>query len=310
MINYNMFFNGEKTSVFRTNLDAHTTLSDGFFTPERVVSCYVDILYSGVAITDHDRAYNDVKGVDNLNITVLHGAELSAPGPRGITWHLLALGLPDDFPCRYASGQEAVLAVKEAGGLVYCAHPYLTGATSMEVKALGPIDGVEIFNTNAQQHFGKGLATETWDDLLDSGVRCTGLAVDDFHAPCDFRQAWTMICARERSETGLLNALRAGSFYSTQGPEFKRIECKDGHFVAEFTPCAEALIIGPCPHGEQRFNAVIGRVENWPVPGSDVYDYVTRMEGDVSNWLKGSYVRCQIRDFEGRYAWSQPYYID
>ena len=308
--NYSMIFDGENTPVFKVNLHAHSTDSDGLFTPECLVSLYIDMNYQGLGITDNEKVFSDFNSVDSTNCTIVHGMELKTPGPRGIEWHLIALGIPEEFPHSYSNGEEAVKAVKAAGGLVYCAHPYLTGATSKEVMALGPIDGIEIFNTYAQQTRGKGLSIETWDDLLDSKMHCTGIAVDDFHTPRDFTQGWAMVCMRERSENALLDALREGRFYSTQGPEFTRIECKDGHFIAEFTQCKEALLIGPCPHGEQRFNAVIGKVTQWPLPDNEWDEYVTRIEGDVSAWLKGSYVRCQIRDSKGRYAWSQPYYID
>ena len=79
--------------------------------PDKVIQVYADAGYDVLAFTDHRKA-NPVSAYNSRGMTLISGMELHPDGPRGIMWHILGLGLPEDFiypdP---ASGQEAVDAV-------------------------------------------------------------------------------------------------------------------------------------------------------------------------------------------------------
>ena len=88
-----MDFYGRRLHSYKANLHTHSTLSDGEFPPQEVIRLYREHGYSVLAFTDH-RKTNPVSGYDGGGLTLLSGIELHPNGPRGIRWHLLALGVP------------------------------------------------------------------------------------------------------------------------------------------------------------------------------------------------------------------------
>ena len=90
-----MNFQGQDLPVFKANLHTHTTLSDGKFSAAEVVTLYREAGYDVLAFTDHWKT-NPVSSYEAQGMTLLSGMELHPGGPRNITWHFLALGLPED----------------------------------------------------------------------------------------------------------------------------------------------------------------------------------------------------------------------
>jgi hypothetical protein len=111
-----------------------------------------------------------------------------------------------------------------------------------------------------------------------------------------------MVAADELTPQGIIEGIRKGDFYSTEGPEFNRIEIKDGHFIAEFSPATTAVLIS---------NRSCGRCQTspkWPMPGNE-RGVVTSLDIDISDIPKGNYIRCQIKDAQGKMAWTMPYFL-
>lgn len=315
-IRYRMNYNGQDWPVFRANLNAHTTLSDGQFTPNDT--------YNGLYGDDGAIALNDpglpppFAESPDPRITIIPTIEWVVPGPRNTSIHLLAYGVPQDVKTNPASMQEALAIAKEVGALVYVAHPHLSGLHARELLEMGHFDGVEFYNAEARKN-GKEFSLITWDNLLDGGREdCGGIATDGFRFLDSFRMAWTMICAPDKSVKSLLDAIRARRFYCTQGPTFSRIEYKNRHFRAEFSSAVEVILIGNSPHVPERFNAVPVRCKGtyWPgvdpsesclVDGPEIEDPCTNFDVDLTSWSDTGYVRCQIRDKNGHYAWTQAF---
>ena len=296
-----MDFYGRQSAVFKVNLHAHSTMSDGLFTPQQVIDLYAEQKYDALAFTDH-RTTNPISTYDNRGMTLLSGIELHPEGPRGILWHLLALGVPEGFPAAYQSGQAAVNAVNAVGGLVFAAHPYWCGFTSAEVMSLREIAGIEVYNTSTR-YIGKEYNMQLWDEILDGGRKLPAIAVDDGHRLCDFFRGWTMVCADDKTPAGLLAALKSGSFYATTGPEFHRLSLVDRIFEAEFSPATAAILV--C----NRSAGYCETVEDERYPGSGKRE-ITRMRVDLSQWEAGNYLRCQITAADGRMAWSNPVWLE
>lgn len=296
-----MIIDGKEYPVFKASLHNHTVGSDGSYTIEALAKYYQIAGYDIFAVSDH-RVANDVTGIHIPGITVLSGIELHPMGPRGILWHILALGVPGDFPGIYETGKEAVDAAKAVGALVYVAHPAWCGLHVEEILELGELQGLEIHNSGCRL-IGRSVSDEIWDQMLEAGCRpCYGLATDDCHGFGEFAQGWTMIAATENAPDAIYDALRNGRFYASTGPDIYSLELKDGHFRATFSECVSAIVVS---NGD---NGAIGRTPRWPIPGSEK-PLATSIDIDVSNWRKGSYLRLQITDAKGRMAWAQPYYI-
>ena len=107
-------------------------------------------------------------------------------------------------------------------------HPYWSGLAAEHYLDAPELAGIEVFNGGAEQQQGNGLSVVHWDDILQRGRACHGIASDDSHyTGQDSRLAWTMIRAPERSRAAVLEALRSGCFYATTGPEIRDVRIDD-----------------------------------------------------------------------------------
>lgn len=293
-----MEFYGEKYRVFKAALHTHSTVSeDGILTPAQLIDLYRAKGYDVLAFTDH-RFTNPVETYDGRGLVLIPGMEIHPERKyRGEYWHLLTLGLPKGFPLRFTHNQEAVDAVRKAGGLVFVPHPYWTGYSAERLAALHGVSGTEVYN-GATREIGKDYNMESWDTFLDMGRNYTALAVDDVHHRHDLFRGWTMICAKEKTLPAIMEALRLGRFYASRGPEFRRLSLKDGIFEAEFTPCVTAQLLA---NGRRSYQGVFDNREVGEPPV-----FVEKVTIDVSKLPVGRYLRCQITDGEGRMAWSNP----
>ncbi|MFA6929582.1 MAG: CehA/McbA family metallohydrolase [Lentisphaeria bacterium] len=296
-----MNFYGQERQAFKANLHTHTTNSDGKYSPEEIIQLYSSAGYQVLAFTDH-RVSNPVSVYDGKGMTLLSGMEIHPMGPRGILWHLLALGTPEDFRNNPDwSGTDAAAAIQAAGGLFFTAHPYWCGFTSAEIMSLPGSLGIEVYNTSTR-YIGKAYNMQLWDECLDHNARYFALAVDDVHGTRDLFKGFTMICAENASPQALLKALKEGSFYASQGPQFQSISLENKNFSAEFDPCEEVILLSNSASG------VLGATIDEEGPGSEPKT-CQRFQCDLSSYPAGSYVRCQIKDSEGKYAWSNPFFL-
>ena len=89
---------------FRGNLHTHSNRSDGMLAPEAVAAHYREAGYDFLALTDHFLPRYDFPIVDTRpfrtnRFTTILGAEVHAPAnSHGEVWHILSVGLPEDFP--------------------------------------------------------------------------------------------------------------------------------------------------------------------------------------------------------------------
>jgi predicted metal-dependent phosphoesterase TrpH len=116
---------------FRGNLHTHSTRSDGALSPEQVVEAYKRAGYDFLVLSDHflgryDWPITDTRGFRTNNFTTLIGAELHAMATEvGELWHILAVGLPIDFPPAppHETGPQLAERARAAGAFVAIAHP-------------------------------------------------------------------------------------------------------------------------------------------------------------------------------------------
>ena len=295
-----MNFYGRELTPYKVNLHTHTTASDGRFDAAKVIETYAGAGYDVLAFTDHRRS-NPVSSYDPHGMTLISGMELHPEGPRGIKWHLLALGVPEDFVYpEPENGQAAIDAARAVGAIVFCAHPYWCGFTSAEVGALKGILGIEVYNTSTR-YIGKEYNMQIWDELLDAGFRCTALAVDDMHWEHDLFKGWTVVLAPDKSPASILRALENGDFYSSQGPTFERITLENGILSADFSPVTAAIAM------RRQKGGYCAGIEDAMGPGSGNRT-VTHLELDISKF-QDNYIRIQLRDAQGRMAWSNPVFV-
>ena len=277
------------------NLHTHTTQSDGEKTPEQAAAWYRDHGYDFLAISDHwvQTPSGIIEG-----LPIVAAAELNGAG-----YHMLALGI-DTLPEReLADDPQAMIDhIASEQGLAFIAHPYWMGQTSGEIAALHGLTGVEVFNSVCEAMDGLGHARVHWDDLLAADHRLWGLAVDDVHWRQEVQaqgQGFVMVRVEDASPEAILEALRAGAFYSSTGPALLDLRVEPGDentpsmLRVRTSPCQTITFYASASYG-RRFRAAPGAVIDAaciPINTNQVY------------------LRVECCDARGRIAWSNPVFV-
>jgi len=284
-------------SWYKGNLHTHTTNSDGAWSPQRVAEEYRSNGYNFLFITDHNKV-TDVTGLSVEGFLALHGEELdSGKSDIGYNYHLAVLNLKETIPGNAAPDAQGLIdLVLSKGAEVVVAHPYWSGLTVNDIMKLEGYIGVEIFNSTCFFSIAKGHSVVHWDEMLDRGRQTWGIAVDDTHQHfnehrhIDICNAWIMARLTELSEEKVMNAIRSGQFYSSNGPIIHDLSVNDGKISVS---TSEVKIIN--------FIANAHNGESFTTKGSDM---LTGAEYRIRGSEK--YIRVECFDTDGRTAWTNP----
>jgi len=291
---------------WRGNLHSHSTRSDGVLAPEEVCRRYRTEGYDFIALTDHfvgryGYPITDTAPFRADGFTTLLGAELHSGALRnGEIWHILAVGLPADFAAPDApgfhpvegqeSGPELARRARAAGAFVAIAHPQWSGLTLHDALSLDAAHAVETYNHGCAIGSDRPDGFHMLDLLLSEGRGLTLIATDDSHfSEPDHFGGWVMVKAEENEPTALLAALKAGDFYSSQGPELRSIRIEDGEVIVESSSVASVTVQG---HGSAA-TALHGMS-------------MTRASLPLDRFAHSPWIRVSLRDAAGRRAWSNP----
>lgn len=294
---------------YRGNLHTHSTGSDGVLSPAEVCRRYQAEGYDFVALTDHfvglfDYPITDTSALRNENFTTLLGAELhTGEMENGNLWHLVAVGLPRDFTPPNAPNFKAVagsetatsiaLRAREHGAFVAIAHPHWSGMTLADAQTIGAAHSVEIYNYGCEVDNDRGESFQMLDRLLNSGRHLNLIATDDahFNTPDHFG-GWVMVKAAENSPEALLQALKLGQYYSSQGPQIHDIRIVEGGVEVECSSAVTVIALGEGTatstlHGKSMTSAALPLKRLAPSP----------------------WIRITVIDRAGNRAWSNPIWI-
>jgi hypothetical protein len=298
---------------FRGNLHTHSDRSDGALPPAAVVSAYRNAGYDFIALTDHFQEPYGFPVVDTRpfrapDFTTLIGAELTgtrvgADGTPHGQQDIVAIGLPDDFSPPTLDETAAAQAARaaQAGAFVALAHPAASGLSLDEALAVEAAHAVEIFNGTVGRH---PEAWEMADALLARGRRIVGFAADDAHfrhvphkrPRPDFLTGWVLVRAESLDEDALIAALKAGHFYSSQGPELH------GVALAESADGLGLRVLSSPVHAVTVSGPAIGMVTR--AQAGTTFAFFPFEEPPAG------YLRITVEDAAGRKAWTNPFWID
>ena len=292
---------GKPGHWYRGNLHTHSTNSDGRRTPRDVCDHYRRHGYQFISLTDHFLArygfpITDTTPYRGDGFTTVIGAELHAPETSlGDPWHILAVGLPLDFTPTGAGETGPQLAARAggAGAYVAAAHPAWYDLTDADVLTLKAASAVEIVNTTCTELNGKGDSSGHLDRLLSQGHYYHAIATDDAHFKPempDWGRNWVMVRCRHLHPDALLEALHAGSFYSSQGPEILGVTPLPGKKLSVRTSPVRAM-------------RLTGRGASASVVAGNAD--ITSAELDLAR-IAGPYARLTVFDERGRRAWTNP----
>jgi PHP domain len=287
----------------RCQLHSHTTNSDGTATPSELVAHYRDAGFDVLAITDHYHV-SDHPG-DGL--LVIASSELTARAGADAEADVLALGaeaLPEvhDY---FETIEAAAAFVVSHGGVPILAHPYWSGLSAADYLDAPSLCGIEAFNGGCELESGSGTSPQLWDAVLRAGRACVGIATDDCHSPGrDSLVGWTAVKAAERSREAVLDALRAGRFYGSAGPELHGVELADDGIVVSCSS-ARAVTLRAAPWEGGRINADPARA-SWRAVAEarDGDGLITRARLRFPE--RCGWGRIELLAADGRLAWSNP----
>lgn len=276
---------------YKGNFHLHTTCSDGVKTPEEAMEEYAAHGYDFLAITDHWKVGEERK---YGNMLVLPGVEYDFTFDTQVL-HLLAL-YPDkscgDGIVRGMEHKEIIEKINDRGGVPVAAHPAWSLNTHDFLAGLDGVEIAEVYNTLSDEPINavRGNAAQILDVTAANGKLFRQIATDDAHFYVGEQCcSYTMVQAKELTVPAILDALREGKFYASQGPEFMDVELTDGKLIVRTSP------VSVCTFSSNKY-WVKGRCR----VGKDMTENIYEIQPGEK------FVRCEIADEQGRRAWLSP----
>ncbi len=196
---------------YKGQMHCHSKKSDGALSPQDVVERYASLGYDFIALTDH-------YGVTKVTGSILVIGQEYGKGSTESTsaTHMNGMNITY-YPDSDATEQQRIDNITAQGGIVSLNHPSfykyaydhstlvnLTGYTCLEIA-------------NGKAGYVAMTTIGWWDEALTAGKHVWGLAADDAHVAEDYDKAWIVVKCHDLTTDGVIDAVRAGSFYASTG---------------------------------------------------------------------------------------------
>jgi hypothetical protein len=292
---------------YKGNLHCHTTSSDGILSPEEVCRLYREGGYNFLALTDH-RLFTYRSDLESEKFIIIPGVEMDRDEEDGCKCHhVVGLCGPENGKLSMqgermeSPGWEGINSVQKMidnmsdKGLhnIYC-HPVWSRVEFEDFKDLSGYFAIELYNHGCEVENHTGYSLIYWDSLLRRGRRIWGAATDDAHHRLkDQMGGWVMVNADCLEHKAIIEALIAGRFYSSNGPEIYDFGVRDEEAYIVCSPAKEIHFVAYDEYGKSFF-AGSGKT-------------IT----SAGHKLKGTerYVRAECMDENGKTAWTNPIFI-
>ena len=275
---------------FKGNTHTHSTVSDGRLAPEAVMEIYRAAGYDFLTLTDHRKqnAETEYRGMK-----VYSGTELDYSFDNQVV-HMTAFAMnaPLDTEKACLSPEDGIAAITAAGGLTILAHPYWSLNTPDMLKRLDGICAMEIYNTQSGSPWNADRAdSAAFCDLAFTNGYLTGLiAADDAHYYAgEDCKSYIVVNADANTREALQEAILAGRYYASRGPEFKQVTIEGRTVRVECSPADKVIFYS---------NAVWTRERT--IAGDGLTDVVHECQNN-EEWL-----RIEIVDKNGMKAYTNP----
>lgn len=289
----------ETTPWYKANFHAHTTVSDGGKTPEKVEELFRAAGYDILALTDH-RMVSPEKVTDDF--IILSASELDTTyGEDRCCFHIIGLNIPPDAvfddALRSSHPQALVDYIRSVGGIAYLAHPQWSLNQTEDIIGLKNIFAVEVYNTASTLPINADRAdsSQILDLVAKKGYLIPQVGADDCHwYKGEHCKSYTMLQTEDFSVKGILNALEEGRFYASQGPRVKQVEVKDNVVTVTCSECALCIFYSDTPWAGERSRIT--------PEGATQYTYEL--------CPSDHFIRIELVDKEGNKAWISPFAVN
>ncbi len=279
---------------YKGNMHMHTTVSDGELEPDEALDIYCRAGYDFVAMTDHWKT-NDLFMHENM--LVLPGIELDCGDMINTPiFHIVGVGMDKKIDLRRVTTykpQELINIIKNSGGVAILAHPYWSMTEPADVYPLTGFSGIEIYNTISDTPYRNGPRADSslyFDIWAGKGFFYRAMAADDSHYyQGEQTRSYTMVNARDCTRDSLLEAIKAGDFYASQGPRFLRVSYNDEQVRVECEGAEKILFLSNSIWDPQRVTSGTSGHAIYNIKSAD------------------RFLRIELVDCDGRRAWTSPF---
>jgi len=262
---------------YKGNTHLHSIVSDGRKTALELGTLYRQAGYDFLCLTDHWVSSRCNPALTQEGLLWINGVELNGEDSRGIEYHYVALG---DFHGidKTLTLEQALESVQQQGAFLILAHPFWMGLNFEDSERFS-IQAVELYNHICQWENGKGDGLVFWQHLLSRDTNTLGIACDDAHfhrEPDVWQGGWLMVNAQECTQPAILAALRTGAYYSSCGPDFKRIALRGNKVEIDTSPVKTIRLVGPA-HRARTLGVAEGQVlesVSFEIPEAWAYVYI------------------------------------
>lgn len=313
----NVIILDENRRKYKGNIHTHSTRSDGEYAPEQVVSAYKERGYQFICLSDHEIYYKS-RQFDTKDFIVIDGYEMACEREgnfNAASFHIHGL-LDESIPLgnafehdekhekpKYQSldtVQNMINEMIKRGNLIIFNHPNWSGNTYEELLALNGYCAVEIYNHQSQIEEACGYSVSYWDYLLQHGRKVFGVAADDAHGGdykelcSEFFGGFICVQAGKLEQQSIIDAIKAGSFYSSNGPQINDIRVKDGKLEVKCSEVKRIQFVAYPEHGRVVYsrNGALIRSGSYQIKGNETY------------------IRVECVDASGNTAWSNPVFVE
>ena len=281
----------EEGKWYKGNLHMHTTCSDGHLSPEEAILIYKKNDYDFISITDHRKLSKEQHFEGML---LIPGAEWDFSDP---VYHILSIGTESDFG--YSEGcsiRELIVRINESGGIAILAHPAWSLMNPDEMMNLDGFAAAEIYNSvsAAPWNANRADSSQYFDLWAAKGKIVPAVASDDSHwYTGEQTKSYTIVQAEALNTRSILDAIKAGKFYASQGPRFYEISYDEDKVCVKFSDEVKRVIVYS--------NSVWVDERVYDNPNGEIEYY--RAKSD-------KFVRIELIDGTGNRAWSSPFLLE
>jgi hypothetical protein len=163
------------------------------------------------------------------------------------------------------------------------------------------VHAVEVYNHGCCVEVDRGDGWYLLDQLLRQGKRLTAFATDDAHFNSDDAYGgWVHVKAETLEPEVLLSALKAGHYYSSQGPQIHELAIDANELRVACSPVDSIAVVGHNSRSVGRYGRAITEAR---LNLADLGKAWTKVK--ESPWL-----RIVVIDSSGKRAWSNPIWYD